>query len=312
MGTALALASAVCYGVADVTGGLLSRRVSPVAVALVGQAGGLLFALVLTPALPGDPYASDLAWGALSGVGTGIGMAYLYRGLARGAMSVVVPVSAVGGIALPVLAGVILLGDRPTLLASLGVAAAVPALWLVSRTDRRPGNAAGGPSGAAGGPSGNGAGGPSGSGAGGLSGNGAGGPSGNAAGDGLVAGAGIALQYLALAQAGPESGVWAVVAGRAAALVTVAPMALSAPERLRLAPRPLLGALGTGAVAALALVCYLAATRTELLTLAVVLASFYPVIPVLLGVLVLHERPTRGQLLGLAASAAAVALITLG
>jgi uncharacterized membrane protein len=54
-------------------------------------------------------------------------MMFLYRGLSPGDMSVVVPVSAVGGIALPVLVGVTLLGDCPPLLSWL-VAVAVPAV----------------------------------------------------------------------------------------------------------------------------------------------------------------------------------------
>lgn len=49
-----------------------------------------------------------------------------------GAMSVVVPVSAVTGVALSVLCGVLLLGDRPGALAWAGIAITVPALWWVS------------------------------------------------------------------------------------------------------------------------------------------------------------------------------------
>lgn len=102
------------YGLADFTGGLLSRRAHFAAVALAGQVGGLILALAVAPLAPGSsPGAADLGWGALSGVGTGFGMVFLYRGLSRGAMSVVVPVSAVSGVALPVLAGVLVLGDRP-------------------------------------------------------------------------------------------------------------------------------------------------------------------------------------------------------
>ncbi|WP_246562512.1 hypothetical protein [Streptomyces roseirectus] len=48
-------------------------------------------------------------------------------------MSVVVPVSDVGAVALPVLVGVALLGERPTPAAWVGIVAAVPALWLVSQ-----------------------------------------------------------------------------------------------------------------------------------------------------------------------------------
>ncbi|MEV0074474.1 hypothetical protein [Amycolatopsis sp. NPDC050768] len=51
MGTLLALASAVCYGLSDFVGGLVSRRAPFAAVALIGQGGGLLLALLLTPIL---------------------------------------------------------------------------------------------------------------------------------------------------------------------------------------------------------------------------------------------------------------------
>lgn len=301
MGPLLALGSALFYGVADFTGGLLARRAGFALVAFTGQAGGLLLTLAAAPlAAAPAPNAADLAWGALSGVGTGVGMVFLYRGMTRGAMSVVVSVSAVGGLALPVLAGVVLLGDRPSGLSWLGVATAVPALWLVSRN---------GPVRSAS-------------------------PAGTAAClDGLLAGAGIALQYGALAQAGEASGIWPVTAGRLTAMAVILPPALLAvrggrhsartPPALRTQPAPrtvppravlrpshAAGAALTGMAAALALVLYLLATREQIFTVAVVLSSLYPAIPVVLGVTVLRERPTRLQAAGLFAAAVAVVLLT--
>ncbi len=184
-GVLLALASAVAYGVADFAGGLLSRRAHYGTIALVGQLGGLVFALAVAPFVPAAVSLGDLGWGALSGAGTGVGMLFLYRGLARGDMSVVVPVSAVGGVALPVVVSVAVLGERPTVLAWAGVAVAVPALWLVGRT------------------------------------NGDGKPA--ALGDALVASVGFAVQYFALAQA--DGGLWPVVASRVVATLVVLPTA---------------------------------------------------------------------------------------
>lgn len=270
MGTLLALASAVSYGISDFAGGLLSRRASFAAIALAGQVGGLVLAVLVAGFVPADVTAADLGWGALSGAGTGIGMLFLFRGLANGSMSVVVPTSAVGGVALPVLIGVAFLGERPSAAAWLGVVLALPALWFVSRTE-------GGTDGAA---------------------------------DGLIASAGIALQYVALAQAGPESGLWPVATGRVAAILTILPLVLS--RRPRLPPRIALPAAATGAAAALALICYLLATRQQLVVIAVVLSSLYPAIPVLLGITLLKERLSRRQFLGLAAAAAAVVLLALG
>lgn len=283
MGMLLALASAVSYGLSDFVGGLLSRYVSFVRVALLGQVGGLVSIGLVAPLVSSTaPAAVDLAWGGLSGVGTGMAMMFLFRGMGRGAMSIVVPVSAVGGVALPAVIGVALLGERPALLAWAGIALSLPALWAVSR-----------------------------------GGSGDGRPPGAAVGDGLLSGAGIALQYLGLAQAGPESGNWPVVAGRVTAIITVAVVSTA----LRLAESRSgndghghrtgidLAAAFAGAMAGLALVCYLVATRTELVTVAVVLSSLYPVIPVLLAITVLRERLTRNQASGLVAALIAVGLI---
>ncbi|GLY79075.1 DMT family transporter [Actinoallomurus iriomotensis] len=279
MGALLALASAVCYGLSDFAGGLLSRRAGFVAVALAGQLGGLVLALAAAPAFPVTAVpVSDLGWGALSGVGTGLGMLFLFRGLSRGAMSVVVPVSAVSGVALPAVVGVALLGDHPSALSWLGIAVAVPALWLVSR-----GEGAGGRR------------------------------TGASAFDGLLAGTGIALQYVALAQAAPRAGVWPVVTGRLAAALTILPLLVTAGAAARRAGgRQVLLAAGTGAMAATALMFYLAATREELLVVAVVLSSFYPAIPVLLGITALRERLSALQTAGLLGAAAAIGLLTLG
>lgn len=267
MGVLLALGSAVAYGVADFAGGLLSRRAHFGTVALVGQLAGFLFALVAAFFVPATATLGDLGWGALSGVGTGVGMAFLYRGLARGDMSVVVPVSAVCGVALPVIVSVAVLGERPTLLAWAGIVVAVPALWLVARTD-----STGKPS---------------------------------AVGDALIASVGIAVQYLALAQAG--GGLWPIVVGRVTGALVVLPMA-----RERIPRRAGLGAAACGGLAATALVCYLLATRQALDVIAVVLSSLYPAIPVLLGISVLRERLSRWQAAGLAAAAVAIGLLAVG
>lgn len=272
MGPLLALTSAVCYGSVDFTGGLLSRRAHFAAVTFLGQLGGLVLATSAALLLPADALRPvDLLWGALSGVGSGAAMHFLNRGLSHGAMSVVVPVSAVTGVALSVVCGV-LLGDRPTALAWLGIALSAPALWMVCR---------GGPD---------------------VGGSGGGG----GVPDGLLAGAGVALRYIALAQAGASSGVWPVVAGRAAAVLVLVPEA----------PAPATRARGSGTLvgagAAHALILYLLAAQRQLLAVAVVLASLYPALPVILGLALPDERLSRQQILGLVGAAIATVLLSLG
>jgi drug/metabolite transporter (DMT)-like permease len=187
-------------------------------------------------------------------------------------MTVVVPLSAVTGVALSVLCGVLLLGDRPDPSAWAGIAVAGPALWFVS----------GGRAGAA-----------------------------RGAGDGLLASAGVAVQYVALGLAGAAAGLWPVVAGRVAAVLLLLPTTLRHGP-LRLPPRVAAQALLVGAGAALGLTLYLLAAQRQLLAVAVVLASLYPAIPVILGLALLHERITARQTAGLLAAAAATVLLTLG
>ncbi|WP_147917825.1 EamA family transporter [Ruania zhangjianzhongii] len=288
MGVLLALGSALSYGLSDVAGGLASRRISFVHAAFLGQAGGLVAtAVVVLIAAPTPATSGDLAWGAASGVGTGAAMTFLFRGISRGAMSLVVPLSAVGGVALPVLVGAAFLGERPTGLTWIGVLIALPALWLMCRSTDGPSHA-----------------------------------SRAAIIDGLVAGGGIALQYLCLAQAGPASGLWPILSGRGAALAVIVVAALTlfrgatgraARRELRAAPPSVLVlSLVAGVLAAVALTAYLFALRGELLTVTVVLSSLYPVVPVVVGLLFLGERLRAAQVFGLAAALLATTLIVLG
>ena len=279
MGPLLALASAVSYGLADYVGGLLARRADPVAVAMIGQVVSLLITAVAAPVIGADVVrAGDLWWGALSGVGTGLGMAFLYRGLARGDMSVVVPISAVASVALSVLVGVLLLGDRPSAPAWLGIVIAIPALWLVCHvrsTAHRPRVPRG-------------------------------------ASDGFLASVGIAVQYLALSQADPAAGIWPVATGRVTATIAMVGFAVGVATRFGMPGVVALRSTGIGLLTAVALVCYLFSTHDQEVAIAVVLASLYPVLPVLLGLTVLREKVSASQAVGLVAAGCAIPLLAVG
>ncbi|WP_234324064.1 hypothetical protein [Streptomyces sp. NRRL S-481] len=71
-------------------------------------------------------------------------------------------------------------------------------------------------------------------------------------------------------------------------------------------------ALLIGAGAALGLVLYLLAAQRQLLAVAVVIASLYPALPVILGLALLHERVSGRQALGLLGAGVATVLLTLG
>ena len=127
----LSLSAAVTYGLSDFIGGVLTRRASAWAVAMASQVAAGVLAAIFAAMAPTMPPAGALAWGALGGLGSAAGNVLIYRGLGRGRMTVVAPVSALAAAVLPVIAG-IAGGERPGLIPLIGVAAALPAVWLVS------------------------------------------------------------------------------------------------------------------------------------------------------------------------------------
>ena len=274
-GEVLALAAALCFGLTDFAAALLARRVHSAAVALVAQLGGTALVLAAAFLVPAPAVTADaIGWGALSGLGTGIGVAFLFRGMSRGRLSVVVPLSDVGGVVLPVLVGVLVLGERPSPWSWLGIAAAAPALWLITHARGR--------------------------------------ATAEGSADGLVSGLGFALQFVALVPVDPAAGLWPLVASRVASVLAILPMVVAGRARLRMPPRHLLATVGSGAIGTLAIVLYTLATREQLLAVAVVLTALYPVVPVVLGLTVLRERVTWRQAAGLGLAGAAVGLIALG
>jgi drug/metabolite transporter (DMT)-like permease len=275
MAVLLALCSALAYGLSDFVGGLASRRTSAWPVAFVGALGALAGSLVLAATIDGDPTGGDLAWGALAGVGSGVGGAFLYRGLAAGRMGVVAPVSAVGAALLPVVVGVAT-GERPALLVWLGIAAAVPGIWLVSR---EPGESASVATGLV---------------------------------DGVLAGIGFGVLFAAMGQVPEGAGYWPLAVAQATAVASVPLVATSLGGRWR--PSALSEAWGllAGVLASVAVLAFLLATQTGLLTVAAVLTSLYPAFTVLLAATALREHIHRGQAVGLVLSGVAVALVAAG
>ena len=275
MGIVLALVAAVAYGLSDFLGGLVSRRTSAWPVAFLAGLGGLLGCLALAVVVPGDPTRGDLAWGALAGLGTGAGGAFLYRGLAGGRMGVVAPISAVGAAVLPVVVG-LATGERPDVLVWLGIGAAFPGIWLVSR---EPAAGAGLADGIV---------------------------------DGVLAGLGFGVLFAAMGQVPDGAGYWPLVSAQGVAMVAIALIAAALKERWLPNARSELWGLGAGLLAAVAILAFLLATQSGLLTVAAVLTSLYPAVTILLAAVVLEEHIHTGQGVGLGLCAIAVALVAAG
>jgi len=274
-----ALCAAVAYGVTDFTAGIASRRLSAGPVTAVLQALGLLTVGVGVLILPGvGPRVTALGFGALSGVGSTVGSLSLYRGMTTGRMAIVATLSAVLTAVLPVVFGFVL-GEQLASLAVAGIVISLPAIALVSWQPR----------------------------ANGLT------PTSSGAGYGLLSGAGFALLFIALDRAGTRSGAWPLVPGQAVALLTVLPFARPGTLRRPLVtPRIAILIVVTGVISAGANLLFLGATGHGELAIVAVLSAMYPAITVVMARLLLHEKTTRQQSLGLLIAALAVVLVTLG
>lgn len=277
---ALALASAAVYGVADFLGGMATRRAAVLAVAGLAQLTGLVVIAGLLLVLPGSPTTADLALGALGGLAAGLGLVVFYSGLAVGPMSVVAPLTAVTSAGVPVLVGT-LLGERPSLGSLAGVALALVAILLVSAEPGSTWREA------------------------------AAGLRSRATLLALLAGTGFAGFFVVLERTSEAAGLWPLASARVASVTALAVIAVAAGARLGRGRGTLALVLAAGVLDMAANVLYLVAVRDGLLTLVAVVASLYPVSTVLLARLVLAERLSPPQVLGLGTAAAGVALIAV-
>ena len=273
----LSLVAAAFYGLSDFLGGVASRRTSVWPVGLLACVGATLGAVVIASFTDGSPDGGDVAWALLAGTGSGTGTAFLYRGFASGRMGVVAPVSAVGAVLVPLLAGVIG-GERPAPLGWTGIVLALPGIWFVSREDSAGSTADSGSTGLL---------------------------------DGVLAGVGFGVLFAALGQVPEEAGYWPLVGTQIVSVVSLALLAVILGGDPRPRVRADLWGLAAGVLASLAVLFFLLATNQGLLSIAAVITSLYPAFTVLLAVAVLREHVHRSQAVGLVLCAAAVTLISV-
>ena len=241
----------------------------PVATVLLG----------VTAATAGGPvHSGALLWGTLYGISQAIGVYWFYAAVSAGPISVVSPLAAILNAAVPVAVGVAL-GERPGETASVGVALAMLAVILVSRespadedvrTHRFTGKVAW-----------------------------------------LTVGSGVAfgLDFVLLHQAPAECRLWPLFFARAAATVLVFAVAAMS-NNLQLPTRtPLRLAVAAALLDTCANITMLLAIQKWMLSLASILISLYPATTVILAIIVLRERLTRWQALGMILAAVSVSMI---
>jgi drug/metabolite transporter (DMT)-like permease len=285
----LGLAAAVLYGSGDFLGGMASRRAHVLTVLTLVETAGVIVALAAAVMSGGPASLPGLAWGFGAGVVGGLGLIVFYAGLAAGPMSVVAPVSGLVSTVLPV-AVALAEGERPGAGVYAGALLCLVAIVLASAGP----DASGSKSRA---------------------------PLGRALAYGTASGVSFGLFFLLIRNAGQSGEVWPVAAGRIGELaVVLAAAAVLRPGLLRgigggmrggIGGRIPLAAASAGVIDVLANLCYVAATRIGAFGLAVVLASLYPGVTVLLARVVLGERLRWIQRAGLGLAAIGILLVTI-
>lgn len=265
------LASAGIWGAGDFCGGLGARRASVLTVLLIGQATGLVM-LIAAGVLFGDPVPTPgvVAWGVAAGIAGTIGVAALYRGLAVGRASVVAPVSAVVGALLPATYSAITVG-LPGAVKLVGFIIALASITLISQSHHETGKS-------------------------------------RALHLALLAGAGFGGFFIFIAASGTHSTFLPLAVARTASLplVLVAALArgLKPPSADSVPIIVLSGLLDAGGN-----IFLLLAIRFGRLDVASIVSSLYPASTVILSRVVLGERTTRLQQLGVVAALLAIGLI---
>jgi len=280
----LGLGSSLCWGTSDFFGGVLSRRLRPLAVALWSQLGGGVVLLVVVLAIGGRATLPGFLLGAAGGIGGGLGLLLFYWALAEGAMSIVAPLSACGAV-VPVavaMAG----GAVPDPLSLFGMVVAFAGVVLVSRSTDAEQHPSGRP--------------------------------------GLVValslGAALGFgTYFVMLHAGSVVGgspLWTIMGGRVASVTVLLAITLGAGSSGRQAApwpgRAVLALTAVGIVDTAANLLFAIASTKGNLGVVGVLGSMYPVATVMLARFVLAERLSRIQGAGVALALAGVALLATG
>ncbi len=276
-------ASALVWGAADYCGGVASLRGAAslrqraITVAVLSHLAAIPVIIPFLFLVPGIPGQSGLVWGALAGVASLVGVVALNLGLASAAMATVAPVAAVTAALVP-MAGGLLLGERPAFAGLIGAAAAVVAIVLVSS-------------------------------------------GGNPGGEllrvqvvslALISGVAFGLFFLLLGQAGPEAGMWPLIADK------VTSVALGLVVLQRVGMRSLTAVLSVRQVAMLAVLAgafdtvatalYLLSAHSGHVSIVAPVAALYPASTVVLALLFNRERLQPIQFAGLGLAGVALVL----
>ena len=277
MAILIALLAAVTYGTADYLGGHATKRMTAMVVTFVGQLGGLVVLATATwlSGIPA-PSAGDWVWSALAGLAGSAGLLAFYTAMSSGYMTVVAPVTAVMNALIPIVFG-LALGERPGVLALVGMPLAIGAVALISDVlgpDHRRAPA-------------------------------------RVIALGAVGGSCFGMILVLLHQTSEGSGIWPVLIMRFAStpfmvmlIAAVRPSFASVRSHKALV-------LGSGVLDSLANWFYVLAVREGLLSVVAVIVTLYPAMTMALAVSIDEEKVHRPQAIGVGLAALALVMISL-
>lgn len=127
----LGLLTAVSFGGGDFLAGVASRKWPSLVVVLYSHLIGATIMLITTMMVAGLPTQTEIIWGAAAGLALGLSNLIYFQALSTGQMGIVAAVAGVWSAVVPFGIGIIL-GERPSLLAMMGILFVIVAIALVS------------------------------------------------------------------------------------------------------------------------------------------------------------------------------------
>ena len=271
----LGLSSAFSWGAGDFSGGYASKRTSAYSVVVMSQFVSLVILSVGVYLINAGPFSLEAAFmGAIAGLCGSAGLVALYTGLARGPMGVVAPVTAVVAAVVPVLFSIFQIGiPGPTDL--IGIMIALGAVWMISSGKKEANVHI------------------------------------EDLGLSVFAGLGFGLFFILIAKASAQAVLWPLIFARSSSIIAILLVGLL----LRRIERPALDQLPIIALSGIfdtgGNIFYILATRYGRLDIAAVLSSLYPAATVFLAWMILKEKLSRCQWVGVILVFTAVILIAI-
>jgi drug/metabolite transporter (DMT)-like permease len=268
----ISLIAAASWGAADFNGGLATRRAPVIPVGAITQLIGCAFMTIMAVAFA-EPWLSGRALGfsVLAGAGNALGITALYRSLSLDKMGIGAPVAAVITAALPVVVSIAGQG-WPSAWQLAGFALALLGIWLLAK-----------PAGAVGFSRG-------------LR-------------DALLAGLGFSTFLVLIKYAGTGQAFWPVAISRATSASIIFGIGLASQAHWSSVRGESVVVFLAGVLDATGSLLFILASHHARLDVAAVLASLYPAATVILARLVLKERLSATQTVGMLAALTAVPLI---